>query len=165
MLALTKILLLCAASFAQPIAPDFPPPIEIRVVWPPPGLKYPPLPRRFSFGSVTPGSILMVNGMPVPGEPSGAFLTMVDLAPGQTSLSYEAFFAGASTTVMRQILVESPPASVTEIDLTAMEPADDVELGPGDALIVRFRGPSGLAGRFSLDFSDLSGCQAGAVIG
>jgi len=128
---------------------------EIHVVWPSEDMKYPHLRRSFTFGNVTPGSTLAVNGRPVPARANGAFLAMVDFSTGVFELRYAAELGGVSTQAVRAVNVaDAFEAPAGKAVLVLLEPKEDMLLQAGDWLDVRVRGPSGGEGSFKIE--DLS---------
>ncbi|MBI4425540.1 MAG: hypothetical protein HY554_17545 [Elusimicrobia bacterium] len=134
--------LLAASVRAQPASTAS---VSIDVVWPPDGGRIEHTTRTFTFGSVTPGATLYVNGRLVVPQPSGAFFALVAVSTGRAALDFAAAWRGVSVSTSRVLEVASrdglPETGPEEV--LALEPAADLELYPGDVLSVRCKGPPG----------------------
>lgn len=120
------------------------------------GAKLPALTQVFTYGYVTPGSTLTINGLPVPVYATGGYLTMVPLVPGEMIWTAQAITPGGGTlSLERRISVSSPPAPVPErpvtIDKTSLSPASDALFAAGDLIPVSFRGSPGGTAEFSIE--------------
>ncbi|MBI5244281.1 MAG: N-acetylmuramoyl-L-alanine amidase [Elusimicrobia bacterium] len=131
---------------------------EIRVIWPAEGAKYPYLKRSYTFGNVTPGSTLTVNGQPIQPRASGAFLAMVDFSTGPFELRFSAQLNGVSTEAVRAVSVSDVFEALAEKRILVLEPKEDLTLHSGDWLTVRCRGPAGAEAHFRVH--DLSKDQS-----
>ncbi|MBI4422298.1 MAG: N-acetylmuramoyl-L-alanine amidase [Elusimicrobia bacterium] len=137
------LLALLAAPARAQVASSAAPAID--VVWPPDGGRVEFTTRTFTFGSVTPGATLYVNGQLVVAQPSGAFFAMVPVSTGRAAFDYAAAWQGVSVSTRRVLEIASRDGlPETAPDAVAvLEPLADVELYPGDVLGVRCKGPPG----------------------
>jgi N-acetylmuramoyl-L-alanine amidase len=104
---------------------------------------------RFA-GATDSAAQVAVNGQSRRVYPSGAFVGLVPLAPGENRLVFAAtrgsFFLRDTVRVFRRPPVKPLPPEPTAIVPSSVEPLRDVSLSAGDELRVRFRGsPSGRA--------------------
>ncbi len=120
----------------------------VEVIWPKQAHVYPALSRSFTFGHVTPGSTVVVNGTMIQADGNGAFFTMTPFSTGTFTLKYDVVWQGlfASTEVV--VTVGSPPPDETKARL--LEPVSDLEVRSGDLIVVRCEAPSGLKGTFTI---------------
>lgn len=121
----------------------------VEVIWPKQAHVYPTLSKSFTFGHVTPGSTLVVNGTMIPVYESGAFFVMTPFSTGTFTLRYDVVWQGlfASTEVVVSV---GPPPRADMVEVTAQKPAVDREVRSGDLILVQCKAPTGLKGTFSI---------------
>ncbi len=108
----------------------------------------------YVLGSTTPDATLKVNGAPVELEPNGAFLTMVTVPAGASTLTLEASKGGETTRMTRSVVFPAPwttsPVSPATIEKGRLRPAREQVLQPGDVLRVFMKGSPGGKATFSI---------------
>lgn len=127
----------------------------IIVVWPPEGLALPPSEGEFILGSVSdPKAPFKINEQLITVHPNGAFLAWLPVSPGTFTFQCSLELKEATATYKRSILVPTPPVSLPEaplaIDADSLFPKTDLELRPGDWLLVRMKGSPRHPGKFRL---------------
>jgi len=109
---------------------------------------------RFA-GSVLPGSKVWVQGQDTFVYPTGAFVGMVDLAPGMNEIVFIGLDSIGALSDTIRVLREPPlvafPSVPTVVNHRLVSPADDVYLSAGDVLEVEFFGSPGGVATFSID--------------
>lgn len=124
----------------------------IDLVYPPEGASLGAVTRSFIHGSVTPGSRLLVNGLPVEVYRTGAFLAYIPFAPGDFLIQLEASDSTGSSRLERKVRVASPPRGMRPDSLAILRgsilPQTEVALAAGDRLYVSFRGTPGCKASF-----------------
>lgn len=118
-------------------------------------------PRHRVAGCTNPTSKAFVNGKEVKVYPSGAFVSLVDLAYGMNKLHIIVrSVSGDSLTREFYFLRPEPPKLLTHepatIDGQSVEPRQDLWLGKDDILEVKFRGSPGYKAYF-----DIEGVESG----
>jgi len=110
------------------------------------------LSSTFVYGEAPSIGALTVNGRPVPIDPGGGFLTMVDLAPGTFRINAELTLGASVYALTRTVEVESPPAPSTVSPLTIeyVSPNTDVMVMPGDEIAVTAKGSPGMKASFTV---------------
>lgn len=118
-------------------------------------------PRHRIAGCTNPTSKAFVNGKEIKVYPSGAFVSLLDLAYGTNGLHIVVRGAlGDSLTKDFFFLRPEPPRRLTHepavIDAQSVEPRQDLWLGKDDILEVKFRGSPGYKAYF-----DIEGVESG----
>lgn len=139
-----------------PVVPPPPPePVVVipvlDVVWPKEKDAFPYVTRSFVFGKANSGAALTINGQTVQVLPSGAFFAMVPFSTGTFNLDFESKFSGVMVSTRR--VVQVAPQFGPEPDpgtVLALAPSEDVEVRPGELLVVRCKGPTGGQATFSI---------------
>ncbi|HAH08280.1 MAG TPA: hypothetical protein DCM05_17430 [Elusimicrobia bacterium] len=124
--------------------------VPVMVTYPPENLAVGDVRSMFIFGSVShPRRPFRINGSTVSVHPKGGFLAYLPVEPGSFTFRCELELPRGTTVWTRTIRVASsaPPApGVFAIQTESVQPAEDVELRPGDWLNVRMRAsPGGVA--------------------
>ena len=158
-LLLSTVLSLRAVADAQPLnVVSSTPTVDIAtvtVLHPTEGMHLPALSQVFSFGAVTPGATLTINGEAVPVHALGGYLTMVRLKPGENVLTYEVkTSSGQQTHLDRHVFVEAPPTPLAPtplaIDKASITPQEDLTFTAGDPVRVSFQGSPQASAQFAL---------------
>ncbi|MFQ5772403.1 MAG: N-acetylmuramoyl-L-alanine amidase, partial [bacterium] len=106
-------------------------------------------------GSALPTAQIKVQGQDTRVYPSGAFVGLVELEPGQNTIIFTAqdSFGILSDTlhVYRKPPMSSCPEIPTSINPEHILPAEDIYLSPGDIMDVEFLGSPGGQATFSID--------------
>jgi N-acetylmuramoyl-L-alanine amidase len=107
-------------------------------------------------GSTRPDARVFVNGVEVKVNALGAFIGMADVPEGTSQVRFVARnAAGDSTvkfmTIIRPIRAASTPRDPITIENRMMLPAENVWLGTGDVLEVRFKGSPGYGASFDIE--------------
>jgi N-acetylmuramoyl-L-alanine amidase len=118
-------------------------------------------PRHRIAGSTNPSAKAFVNGKEVKVYPSGAFISMLNLAVGVTPLHVMVRGAGGDSLVKDFLFIRpDPPKPLPHepamIDAQSVEPRQDLWLGKNDILEVKFRGSPGYKAYF-----DIEGVESG----
>ena len=138
----------------QPFQDSIPDSVRLRVVFPADGdtLNFDRI--RYA-GSVLPGAAAFVQGQKVKVYPTGAFVGMVNLQPGESQIVFSSHDSLGEVSDTLRIFREPPlvsyQASPTAINTNRVFPARDVYLMRGDALEVEFMGSPGGHSIFSID--------------
>lgn len=124
----------------------------IRIVHPTEGAQLPAVSSTFVYGSVPPNGKLLLNGNPVPIHPSGGFLAMINLAPGEFQIRAEYQLGDKTYPMTRTIYVARPEQSapVSPVTIEYVTPRQNQELLPGDAIEVVCKGSPGAKASFSI---------------
>ncbi|MGE5578260.1 MAG: N-acetylmuramoyl-L-alanine amidase [Syntrophothermus sp.] len=129
------------------------PPV-LNVVYPPADRKVVDAQTFYVFGSTDPEATLRINGAPVDLEPNGAFLTMVTVPFGSSTVTVEAAKGGETARVTRTVTFPAPwttsPVSPVTIENGRSRPAKNQVLQPGDVLKVFMKGSPGGKATFSI---------------
>lgn len=124
----------------------------IDLVYPPEGASLGAVSRSFIHGSVTPGSRLLVNGLPVEVYRTGAFLAYIPFTPGDFLIRMEASDSTGASLLERKVRVAFPPRGMRPDSLAilkgSLSPQAEVALAAGDRLYVSFRGTPGCKASF-----------------
>ena len=107
-------------------------------------------------GSTSPDAHVFVNGVEVKVNALGAFIGMADVPEGTSQVRFVARnAAGDSTvklmTIIRPVRAVSTPRDPITIENRMMLPAENVWLGMGDVLEVRFKGSPGYDASFDIE--------------
>ena len=113
-------------------------------------------PRHRVAGCTNPTSKAFVNGKEVKVYPSGAFVSLLDLSYGVNKLHVMVRgISGDSLTKDFLLIRPEPPKPLTHdpavIDAQSIEPRQDLWLGSGNILEVKFRGSPGYKAYFDID--------------
>ncbi|MBI3549521.1 MAG: N-acetylmuramoyl-L-alanine amidase [Elusimicrobia bacterium] len=125
---------------------------QVTAVWPRERENFAFMQRTFTFGNVTAGSTLTINGVPAKVDADGAFFEMVALSSGPFAIQYDGVWQGVAVSTRRVVNV-GPPGGLPDLgtaEAAALEPAVNREVTPGQIVNVRCRGPVGVAGSFSI---------------
>lgn len=105
--------------------------------------------RMFTFGNVTRGAALSIDGRAVATDADGRFLDFNVFHVGVNTITYTATLGGASTTTVRVVTVADPRPLGDDsktLDPAGFLPWTDLTLSAGDLLRVQAKGPPGLSG-------------------
>lgn len=157
-------LFISVAGIASPIIPDHHSQIDslfLRVVVPGGDTTRSSSPRHRIAGCTNPASKAFVNGKAVKVYPSGAFVSLLDLSYGITTLHIMVHGVnGDSLSKDFFFFRQEPPKPLTHepavIDVQSVEPRQDLWLGKDDILEVKFRGSPGYKAYF-----DVEGVESG----
>jgi N-acetylmuramoyl-L-alanine amidase len=158
------IILIPFAGLAAPVVPTHhaqEDSLYLRIVVPGADTTRASFARHRIAGCTNPTSKAFVNGNEVKVYPSGAFVSLLDLAYGINELHIMVRgVIGDSLTKEFFFLRPEPPTPLTHepavIDLQSVEPRQDLWLGKGDILEVKFRGSPGYKA-----FFDIEGVESG----
>lgn len=130
--------------------------LSLEVVYPAEGQSVDAVDSLFIFGSVNPPTASVeVNDLPVRVYPNGAFLGMVPVQPGAFVFNCRAVGASDTVALRRGVRIASSFLTLLQdtiaIDTSALLPAHDVHLQPGDYLEVRMRATPGLHATFGVE--------------
>ena len=111
--------------------------------------------QRFA-ANTNPLAKAFVNGSDVRVYPSGALVGLVSLAVGDNPLRIVVVSPGGDSLERNFVLARTEPAKnsprdTLTIDSIMMEPSEDLWLGDGDIVEVRFKGSPGYEGTFDID--------------
>lgn len=113
-------------------------------------------PRQRIAASTVPSAKAFINGREAKVYPSGAFVGLVDIAVGTNPLRLVVKTA-AGDSLWKDYIVERPepikssPREPVVIDSVMMEPLQDLWLGKGDILEVKFKGSPGYEASFEIE--------------
>ncbi|MGE5314349.1 MAG: N-acetylmuramoyl-L-alanine amidase family protein, partial [Acidobacteriota bacterium] len=107
-------------------------------------------------GSTAPGNRVFVNGTEVPVNKIGAWIGMATVPEGTSQIRFTAKAPNGDSTVKMMTIIRplrpvSTPRDPLTIEKSMMLPAEDLWLGEGDVLEVRFKGSPGYEASFSID--------------
>lgn len=128
----------------------------LTVLHPTEGQRLPNLSQVFTFGAVSPGSTLTVNGLPITVHPGGGYLAMIPMKPGELTLTYMAMGAvGSGVAVDRRVVVSSgfvpSPINPLTLEKGTVTPTDNLWLSAGDVVRVTFQGSPGAKAEFAIE--------------
>ena len=130
------------------------PPI-INVVYPLEGKEITSSDSTFIFGSVTPGSDLVINDQYIEVHKNGAFLAYLPLKPGDFVFQLEAMYQGSISKKEVKVKVPFPhlptPKDSLRIETYDKTPSQDMVLTSGDIVQVSFRGTPGCSASFYIE--------------
>lgn len=130
-------------------------PPSINVVYPPEGKEITSSDSTFIFGSVTPGSDLVINDQYIEVHKNGAFLAYLPLKSGDFVFQLEAMYQGSISRREIRVKVPSPhlptPRDTLRIENYYKSPAQDLVLSPGDIIQTSFKGTPGCSASFYID--------------
>lgn len=125
----------------------------LRIVFPAEGDTFDAGRVRFA-GATDSAAQIFVNGQQRRVYPSGAFVGLVALAPGENQITFSAARGinqlADTVRIFRRQPVATLPPRPTAIDLASIEPRQDLSLSAGDELRVRFRGSPGGRATFEI---------------
>ncbi|MDX6771129.1 MAG: N-acetylmuramoyl-L-alanine amidase [Elusimicrobiota bacterium] len=134
-------------------APLYPPRVAtepVTFVWPPEGNAFSGE-GTFLLGSVSAATApFRINGTSVSVHRDGGFLAYLPVSPGTFTFRAELDLAGGTAVAERVVLVGAMAAPLGEspvLDEASLTPRADLELRPGDWLVLRARGTPGKAVR------------------
>jgi N-acetylmuramoyl-L-alanine amidase len=127
----------------------------INIVRPLEGLIHPAAHGAWIIGWVThPKSPFRINNQPIKVHRLGGFLAYLPVTPGTFTFHCELDLPTGTTSFNRTIFVTPPlqadPTTQTRIDPAPMQPAVDLDLKPGDWLIVEMKGTPGGQAEFQV---------------
>ena len=126
---------------------------RLSITYPPASLKT-PFTRVRVAGSCEPSCRVTIAGRPARVYPTGAFVGLVPLEPGETTIEVAAERAGAKDRLALAVVCEDPlvtsPASPPVAEQRMLVPAADTVLQPGDELRVQCKGSPGMRASWSL---------------
>ncbi|OGC82910.1 MAG: hypothetical protein A2W07_09245 [candidate division Zixibacteria bacterium RBG_16_43_9] len=128
---------------------------KINVVYPPEGKEITSTDSTFIFGSVTPGSDLVINDQYIEVHKNGAFLAYLPLKPGDFVFQLEAMNQGGIS--RKEIKVKVPfqhlptPKDSLRIENYEKAPSQDMVLTSGDIVQASFRGTPGCSASFYIE--------------
>jgi N-acetylmuramoyl-L-alanine amidase len=149
------ILTLFTAVFIQICFGQISAPPTINVVYPPESKEITSSDSTFIFGSVTPGSDLVINDQYIEVHKNGAFLAYLPLKPGDFVFQLEVMYKGNIS--RKEVKVKVPfPHLPTSKDTLRIEtydktPAQDLTLTSGDIIQTSFRGTPGCSASFYIE--------------
>lgn len=130
-------------------------PLTINVVYPPEGKEITSSDSTFIFGSVTPGSDLVINDQYIEVHKNGAFLAYLPLKPGDFVFQLEAMYQGGISKKEVKVKVPFPhlptPKDTLRIENYEKAPSQDMVLGYGDIIQASFRGTPGCSASFYIE--------------
>ncbi len=130
-------------------------PPTINVVYPPEGKEITSSDSTFIFGSVTPGSDLVINDQYIEVHKNGAFLAYLPLKPGDFIFQLEAMYKGNISRKEVKVKVPFPhlPTSKDTLRIENYEkaPSQDMVLTSEDIVQVSFRGTPGCSASFCIE--------------
>ena len=156
--ALLSVLFVVAAfsqTVPDPVRPAMPDTLFLRFTQPSRDSFSIPSPRLKFAGSTQPTAHVFVNGTEAHVYPSGAFITVIPLAAGPNTVRVTTVGTKGDSLMrdFRIIRSEPPrpaPHDTLVIDENSLEPAQDLWLGAGDVIQVRFKGSPGWDGTFDI---------------
>jgi len=128
----------------------------ISVLRPPEGLIHPATHSAWIMGSVIwPKRPFRINGTSVMPHPSGGFLAYLPITPGTFTFHCELDLPDGTTAFLNRTIFVLPPLQAsstaqTRIEPEMMQPDKDLELRPGDWLVVQMKGPPGGQAEFQI---------------
>ncbi len=130
----------------------------LRIVFPADGDTIDASRVRFA-GSTDTSAQVFVNGKQRRVYPSGAFVGLVALNPGENKLIFSANFDSTrslqdTVRIFRRPPIQVLPQEPTAIDLSSIEPRQDISLSAGHELRVKFRGSPG--GRAEIEIKKIA---------
>ncbi len=130
-------------------------PPTINVVYPPEGKEITSTDSTFIFGSVTPGSDLVINDQYIEVHKNGAFLAYLPLKPGDFVFQLEAMNQGGISKKEVKVKVPFPhyrtPEDSLRIEAYDKAPSQDLVLTSGDIIQASFRGTPGCTASFYIE--------------
>jgi N-acetylmuramoyl-L-alanine amidase len=130
-------------------------PPAINVVYPPEGKEITSTDSTFIFGSVTPGSDLIINDQYIEVRRNGAFLAYLPLKPGDFVFQLEAMNQGGISKKEVKVKVPFPhvptPKNTLRIENYDKIPSQDMVLTSGDIIQTSLRGTPGCSASFYIE--------------
>jgi len=127
----------------------------INVVYPPEGKEITSYDSTFIFGSVTPGSDLVINDQYIEVHKNGAFLAYLPLKPGDFIFQLETMHQGGISKKEVKVRVPFPhlptPKDTLRIENYEKIPSQDMVLTSGDIIQTSFRGTPGCSASFYIE--------------
>lgn len=126
---------------------------QINVVYPRENAQIGAADSTFIFGSVTPGSHLLVNGEAIPVHKAGGFIAFLPIIPGSFNFEIAAIDEDDTARLVRHVNVPKPLESFGYDSLVITDKLGvfgDLVLADGDRLIVDFQGTPGCIAYFSI---------------
>ena len=129
--------------------------VPISLAWPPQNLVMPMAPGEMVFGAVSNPSVpFRINGQAVKPHALGGFIAFQPIAPGTFTFLCELDLPSGATSFSRSIYVTPPlvasPPGPARIDDEARQPTGDLDLKPGDWLLVQMKGTPGGRAEFGI---------------
>lgn len=126
---------------------------EIEVVYPKEDSDITAVDSTFIFGSVTPGSVLLINGEQAKVHKDGGFIAFLPIRPGRFAFELIAVQMSDTAFLTRTVNVPEPAASFGYDSLIIVEtdlPLGNLALAAGDILNVSFQATPGCIAYFSI---------------
>jgi N-acetylmuramoyl-L-alanine amidase len=144
------VLLLTTVTAGEVNAPP-----TVNVVYPPEGKEITSSDSTFIFGSVTPGSDLVINDQYIEVHKNGAFLAYLPLKPGDFVFQLEAMNQGGISRKEVKVRVPFPrlptPKDSLRTETYDKAPSQDMVLTSGDIVQASFRGTPGCSASFYIE--------------
>jgi N-acetylmuramoyl-L-alanine amidase len=107
-------------------------------------------------GSTTPGNRVFINGVEAKVNSIGAWIGMADVPEGTSQIRFVAKAPNGDSTVktmtmIRPLHAQATPRDPVTIESKMMLPAENVWIGAGDVLEVRFKGSPGYEASFGIE--------------
>ena len=142
-------------------ADEAPPPrillssVPISITWPPADLVMGMAPGEMVLGAVSnPNVPFRINGEAVKPHPLGGFIAFPAVTPGTFTFLCQLDLPSGPTSYSRSIYVTPPltasPPGPARIDPESRQPAADLDLKPGDWLLVQMKGTPGGRAEFGI---------------
>jgi len=144
------ILIIAFMTFALAVNAEQP---SIKVIYPKKGATIGAVDSTFIFGSVTPGSNLIINGMQIPVHEDGGYLAFLPLVPGSFNFEIEASNGMDTSRLVWPVNVPEPIRSFSYDSLRITDRTQTLGnkvLSVGDQLRVEIQATPGCMAYFSI---------------